>query len=92
MSPPATTTVDFAKTHVVDVTTTELADVSRDLCVFASLLFAADQRVLARTLVDQAAELLSFRTLLARSRRRSSASDGCTREPPRSGLVPPWMN
>ena len=88
----AMTIVDLAKTHVVDVTTTELADVSRDLCVCASFLFAAYQQALAWTLIDQAAELLIFRSLLARSYQRPSALGGPTSESPRSGQVPPWMN
>jgi len=76
----------------VDVTTTELTDVSRDLCVLASLLFAADQAGMVRALVDQAAELLIFRGLLARSRRSSPPSDGSAKEVPTSVLVPSWMN
>jgi hypothetical protein len=76
----------------VDVTTTELADVSRDLCVVASLLFAANRLRMASTIVDQAVDLLILRGRLFRSRRSPPASGGAAKDSPTSALVLLWMN
>ena len=76
-------------------TADELVDVSRDLCVVASVLFAAGLPERADLLVEQAADLLLHRArLYARRPRRES------RNTPRDGSeelladwrVMPWMN